>query len=280
MAHMMPAIKGNKVNSKEKQRLKQEFRTRLLKYVDQFNSAVSTDKGDWIVKGFIDIAKNIYTISVDTKVISKIMEILLFPKICEFVQENNYKMVLSKEQNFYPDMSFVDLANNKYALDIKSSYRKDDKTVNGMTLGAFTGYFRDRKSTKNITFPYEQYVGHFVLGIIYSRADEHIDERRVYRLNNLQNITSVVKDFTFFVQEKYQIATHRPGSGNTKNIGSVVNIDDLINGNGPFSKLGEEIFDDYWMYYLTKDMARAVDLKVTPYKNLKEYLQYKKLKKV
>lgn len=280
MAHMMPAIKGNRVNSKEKQRLKQEFRTRLLKYVDQFNSAVSTDKGDWIVKGFIDIAKNIYTISVDTKVISKIMEILLFPKICEFVQENNYKMVLSKEQNFYPDMSFVDLANNKYALDIKSSYRKNDKTVNGMTLGAFTGYFRDRKSTKNITFPYEQYVGHFVLGIIYSRADEHIDERRVYRLNDLQNITSVVKDFTFFVQEKYQIATHRPGSGNTKNIGSVVNIDDLINGNGPFSKLGEEIFDDYWMYYLTKDMARAVDLKVTPYKNLKEYLQYKKLKKV
>lgn len=280
MAHMMPAIKGNRVNSKEKQRLKQEFRTRLLKYVDQFNSAVSTDKGDWIVKGFIDIAKNIYTISVDTKVISKIMEILLFPKICEFVQENNYKMVLSKEQNFYPDMSFVDLANNKYSLDIKSSYRKNDKTVNGMTLGAFTGYFRDRKSTKNITFPYEQYVGHFVLGIIYSRADEHIDERRVYRLNDLQNITSVVKDFTFFVQEKYQIATHRPGSGNTKNIGSVVNIDDLINGNGPFSKLGEEIFDDYWMYYLTKDMARAVDLKVTPYKNLKEYLQYKKLKKV
>lgn len=276
----MPAIKGNKVNSKEKQRLKQEFRTRLLKYVDQFNSSVSTDKGDWIVKGFIDIAKNIYTISVDTKVISKIMEILLFPKICEFVQENNYKMVLSKEQNFYPDMSFVDLANNKYALDIKSSYRKDDKTVNGMTLGAFTGYFRDRKSTKNITFPYEQYVVHFVLGIIYSRADEHIDERRVYRLNDLQNITSVVKDFTFFVQEKYQIATHRPGSGNTKNIGSVVNIDDLINGNGPFSKLGEEIFDDYWMYYLTKDMARAVDLKVAPYKNLKEYLQYKKLKKV
>ena len=277
---MIPAIKGDRLNSKEKQRLKQEFRTRLLKYVDQFNSAVSTDKGDWIVKGFIDVAKNIYTISVDTKVISKIMEILLFPKICEFVQENNYKMVLSKEQNFYPDMSFVDLANNKYALDIKSSYRKNDKTVNGMTLGAFTGYFRNRKSTKNITFPYEQYVVHFVLGIIYSRADEHLDERKVYHLNDLQNITSVVKDFTFFVQEKYQIATHRPGSGNTKNIGSVVNIDDLINGNGPFSKLGEEIFDDYWMYYLTKDMARAVDLKVTPYKNLKEYLQYKKLKKV
>ncbi|MEW6619273.1 MAG: type II restriction endonuclease [bacterium] len=264
-------------NSKEKQKIKEEFRNKLLKYVDQFNLAVSTDKGDWIVKGFIDIAKNIYTISVDTKVVSKIMELLLFPKICQFAQENYYKMVLCKEQNFYPDMSFIDLANNKYALDIKSTYRKDGKRVNGMTLGAFTGYFRDRKSKKNITFPYDEYVGHFVLGIIYSRADENVDERKIYHLDNLQNITSVVKDFTFFVQEKYLIAEDRPGSGNTKNIGSVVNIDELINGSGPFAKFGEEVFDDYWMYYLTKDMARAVDLKGSPYKNLKEYLQYKKL---
>lgn len=194
------------------------------------------------------------------------------------VQENSYKMVLCKEQNFYPNTTFIDIANNKYALDIKSTYRKDGKSVNGMTLGAFTGYFRDRKSKKNITFPYDEYVGHFVLGIIYSRTDENVDERKVYQLDDLQNITSVVKNFTFFVHEKYRIATDRPGSGNTKNIGSVVKIDELINGDGPFTKLGEEIFDDYWMYYLTKDMARNVDLKGAPYKNLKEYLQYKKLK--
>ena len=162
--------------SEERQRLKQEFRNRLLKYVDQFNLAVSTGEGDWVVKGFIDIAKNIYTISVDTKVVSKIMEILLFPRICQFAQENNYKMVLCKEQNFYPDMTFIDHADNKYALDIKSTYRKNGKRVNGMTLGAFTGYFRNRKSKKNITFPYDEYVGHFVLGIIYSRTEEHLDD--------------------------------------------------------------------------------------------------------
>ena len=238
---------------------------------------MSTTEGDWVVKGFIDIARNIYTISVDTKVVSKIMEILLFPKICQFAQENSYKMILCKEQNFYPDITFIDFANNKYALDIKSTYRKDEKSINGMTLGAFTGYFRDRKSRKNITFPYDEYVGHFVLGIIYSRTDEHLDERKVYCLDELQNITSVVKNFTFFVQEKYKIAIDRPGSGNTKNIGSVVRINELVTGDGPFTKLGEEVFDDYWMYYLTKDMARAVDLKGAPYKNLKEYLQYKKL---
>lgn len=104
------------------------------------------------------------------------------------------------------------------------------------------------------------------------------DEKRIYRLDELQKITSVVRDFTFFVQEKYRIAVDRPGSGNTKNMGSVTKIDDLVNGNGPFSKLGEEVFDDYWMYYLAKDMAKAVDLDRPPYKNLKEYKAYKKLK--
>jgi hypothetical protein len=144
-----------------------------------------------------------------------------------------------------------------------------------MTLGAFTGYFWDRKSRKNTTFPYEEYVGHFVLGLIYSRTDGNLDERRIYPLSALQNITSVIREFTFIVQEKYSIALDRPGSGNTKNIGSVTKIDDLVNGHGPFSQLGENIFDDYWMYYLTKDMAKSVDLKGAPYKNIREYKEHK-----
>lgn len=266
------------VNSEERQKLKEKFRSQLLKHVDLFNAAVSTGEGDWVVKGFIDIARNIYTISFDTKVVSKVMELLLFPKICRFAQETGYRMVLCKEQNFYPDISFIDKKGNKFAVDLKSTYRKNGKEVNGMTLGAFTGYFRDRKSKKNITFPYNDYTGHFVLGVIYSRIDKNLDERRIYKLADLQNITSVIKDFTFFVQEKYKIASDRPGSGNTKNIGSVIRIDELIEGNGPFAELGEDVFDDYWMYYLTKDMAKAVDLKGAPYKNLREYKEYKKLK--
>jgi hypothetical protein len=263
----------------ERQKLKEKFRKQILRHVDLFNAAISTGSGDWVVKGFIDVARNIYTISVDTKVISKIMELLLFPRICRFAQENGYKMVLCKEQNFYPDISFVDSKGNKFAVDLKSTYRKSEKDVNGMTLGAFTGYFRDRKSRKNITFPYQEYAGHFVLGIIYSRADEASDERRVYKLDDLQSITSVVKGFTFFVQEKYRIAIDRPGSGNTKNIGSVIRIKDLQEGNGPFSRLREEVFDDYWMYYMTRDMAMAHDLKRPPYSNLEEYKEYKKVKR-
>jgi len=264
-------------NGKEK--IKEEFKKNLLAYVDLFNSAVSTKDGDWIIKGFIDIAKNIYTISADTKVISKIMELLLFPKIAEFAQKNSLRMILSKEQNFYPDVTFIDEKENKFALDLKSTYRKTAKSVNGMTLGAFTGYFRTRTSTKNITLPYQDYTGHFVLGVIYSRTENPTDERKVYNINQIQSIASVVKDFMFFVQEKYKIATDRPGSGNTKNIGSVTDVDKLINGKGDFANLGESVFNDYWMYYLTRDMSKAVDLETPPYKNLKEYMEYKKITK-
>ena len=258
---------------------REHFLSELRAEVAAFNKAVSTEEGDWIVKGFIDIARNIYTISVDTKVISKIMELLLFPQLAQFARKNDLRMALAEQQNFYPDISFVDNQGQRFALDIKSTYRVSETQVNGMTLGAFTGYFRERQSAKNISFPYGSYAGHFVLGIIYSKAQGVIDERKKYHLDEIESIASVVNRFQFFVQEKYRIALDRPGSGNTKNIGSVVEISRLVNGTGPFSTLGEEAFDDFWMFYLTKDMARAAELPRCPYTNLKSYLKYKGLAK-
>src|SRR5207237_9730193 len=46
--------------------------------------------------------------------------------------------------------------------------------------------------------------------------------------DDLPKIPSVVKDFQFFAQPKYRIASSRPGSGNTKNIGSVIKIEELV----------------------------------------------------
>ncbi len=243
--------------------------------VSTFSEAISTSEGDWIVKGFIDITRHIYTISVDTKVISKIMELLLFPGLVKFAEQYGLKMVLAEQQNFYPDITFIDEHGNRFALDLKSTYRIDAQRVNGMTLGAFTGYFRERNTKKNISFPYHSYSGHFVLGIIYSKSTDQVDERQRFNLDELENISSVIRDFEFFVQEKYRIATDRPGSGNTKNIGSVTDINKLVNGTGPFADLGENIFNDYWMFYLTADMARAAELPQRPYSNLATYLKYK-----
>ncbi len=253
---------------------KHDFLSRLQAETTAFNNAVSTLYGDWIIKGFIDTARNIYTVSADTKVISKVMELLLFPELVRFARQNNLKLHLAEQQNFYPDITFIDDENHLYAVDLKTTYRVNEIKTNGMTLGAFTGYFRSRNSKKNCSFPYGSYSSHIVLGIIYSRVLE-IDERQIYSLDDLERITSVIGSFQFFAHEKYRIASDRPGSGNTKNIGSILNITDLINGTGPFFELGEEVFDDYWMYYLTADMARAAELPQRPYTNLHSYKIYK-----
>lgn len=253
----------------------EQFLKHLQSHAESFAAAVATNEGDWIIKGFIDVYQRIYTISVDTKIVSKVLELLLFPMFVEFGKRHGLKVELSPHQNFYPDLTFIDeKTGNKFAVDIKSTYRVDDANVNGMTLGAFTGYFRNRKSNKNTLYPYGEYQGHFVLGVIYSKPLNAIDERKQYELKDIKKIPSVIKDFQFFAQPKFRIAASRPGSGNTKNIGSTDKIDHLLNGTGVFAKLGEEVYDDYWMFYLTKDMANALDIE-RPYTNLKTYLEYK-----
>lgn len=253
---------------------KEDFLKVLQDEAATFTRAVATSDGEWIIKGFIDVYKRIYTISVDTKVISKVLELLLFPEFVKFAERHNLMIELSPQQNFYPDLTFISRATNKkFAVDVKSTYRANDLNVNGMTLGAFTGYFRNRESSKNTLYPYSQYEGHFVLGVVYSR-EEAIDERKQYTLESMDEIRSVIRNFTFFAQPKYRIASTRPGSGNTKNIGSVTHVENLLNGAGPFSTLGEDVYDDYWMYYLTKDMANMIG-QPRPYTDLKSYLAYK-----
>ena len=253
---------------------KETFIELLRNAVNDYDKIISTDNGDWVVKGFVDVYKNLYTISSDTKVVSKIIELYIFPKIVEFATKNNLEIELTKEQNFYPDITFRDSVGNLFAVDLKSSYRKNDTHINGMTLGTFTGYFRDRKSLKNITYSYDDYKAHIVLGVIYDTV-VNIDECKVYSLEQLEDVVSVVKNFRFFVQEKWKIATDRPGSGNTKNIGSVSYIEDLVNGRGIFSNLGEDVFNDYWQYYLTADMAKKAELPKPYYRNISEYKKFK-----
>ena len=145
---------------------KEKFEKALRSFVSQIQSHVCSDDGHWSVKGFIDAYKNIYTISSDTKIVSKVLEIHMFPKIVEFAKTHNYHLVLAEHQNYYPDISFVkiDDKNIKFAVDFKTTYRDPKKKYlcNGFTLGSHGKYFIDRTSTKNIQFPYSSYQNHFL----------------------------------------------------------------------------------------------------------------------
>ena len=260
---------------------KKDFKEKLQKFLEIIVSYVSTQNGQWSVKGFIDIYKNIYTISSDTKIVSKILEIHLFPKILEFAELNNYKIVLADHQNYYPDISFVDKNDDaiKFAVDFKTTYRNPDnrELCNGFTLGSHGEYFINRSSKKNIQFPYEEYLGHFCFGIIYDRVEnDKIIETSSYKIQQLKSIPSVVKNFDFFIAEKWKIASDKSGSGNTANIGSINNIEDIKNEQGMFSKLGEEWFDDYWKNYnkIVKPGSKGEKIR-----NLYDFVSYRKGKK-
>jgi len=286
------------MNLKDKNKYKSDFKKELDKFADKLEKYVSTDNGDWTVKGFIDVYKNIYTISSDTKIVSKILEIHIFPQILQFADSIGYNIILAEKQNWYPDLTFVKKDNEevKFALDIKTTFRRNDKTA-GFTLGSHGGYFKERDKDKNIQFPYNQYTGHYCLGVIYTRTDvsddlaeteiyqvqelqeeyetpnKKVGERSVTTVKNLKSITSVIKDFEFFVAEKWKIASDRQGSGNTANIGSVLDIEDLKNENGIFSKLGEEWFDEYWINYGSATIVK--DGKPTKITTLKDFLEFK-----
>jgi len=282
----------------EKNKYKSDFKRELDKFADKLEKYVSTDNGDWSVKGFIDVYKNIYTISSDTKIVSKILEIHIFPQILQFADSIDYKIILAEKQNWYPDLTFVHKKNDevKFAVDIKTTFRRNDKTA-GFTLGSHGGYFKERDKDKNIQFPYNQYTGHYCLGVIYTRTDvsEDLSETEIYQIEdlqeeyetpnkkvgkrevttvkNLKSIASVIKDFDFFASEKWKIASDKQGSGNTANIGSIVDIADLKNENGIFSKLGEKWFDEYWINRGSATLIR--DGKPVKITTLKDFLEFK-----
>lgn len=257
---------------------KQLFKKQLKLFAAELNNQISDEKDNWTIKGFIDIYRNVYSISGDAKVISKILEIDLFPSILKFTKDNGYNILLASHQNYYPDFSFVSVENEKikFAADLKTSYRREDDLhfINGFTLGSHGAYFRERDKCKNIQFPYNQYCGHFCLGIIYTRTNDSMSGLSL-PVERIRSIPSVAKNFQFFVCEKWEIANDRQGSGNTANIGSITKIEGILESKGPFTKegLGEKWFDLYWMNY-----GKIFDETGKRISTLEHFLKFKGLK--
>lgn len=258
---------------------KELFAKNLKSFASTLGKFIATNE-EWTIRGFIDIFKNIYTISSDTKIISKILELHLFPHFLTFADSIGYDIELATYQNWYPDLTFVSKQNPaiKFAVDLKTTYRDEEYPgfCNGFTLGSHGEYFVDKTSTKNIQYPYNEYSGHFCLGIIYSRAElDKNEETHIYTLNEIEIIPPVIKNFLFFAEEKWKIASDKGGSGNTANIGSISKISDILNGNGVFAKAGEELFDDYWANFGKIEIL--VDGNRKKISSFSEYLEYRGL---
>jgi hypothetical protein len=56
-------------SAKDSNMTNEQFLEMLQAHAESFAKAVATNEGEWIVKGFIDVYRRVYTFSVDTKIV-------------------------------------------------------------------------------------------------------------------------------------------------------------------------------------------------------------------
>lgn len=154
----------------------------------------------WGVKGVLDSEKRIYTLTNDTKLISKVFELLTTPIITRVAEAHDFDVVLSDRQTVYPDIT-LDSRRRKIrlAVDVKSTYRRPGGSA-GFTLGSYTAYLRN--PTKNIMFPYGTYTAHWVVGFVYSRNPEAL--ATVRPIDEFEDIEPAVEDIEVIIPRKVE----------------------------------------------------------------------------
>ena len=172
-----------------------------------------------------------YKLGNDSKIISKIYEIVLIEKLKGLLHSEGFEYIENDIQNKYPDFIIISKIHeeNYYAIDIKSTYLKTTTKINGFTLGTYKGYFRNRNCMNSIVRPYKNFNKHFCVCVIYDRHQGFIPVKHI------------------IVREKWEIASHSPGSGNTCNIGSIKLLTDLIDKKYYFDN--EDANIKYWLNY-------------------------------
>ena len=239
------------------------------KLIDSFYE--KAEKIDFNVTGLLLGGLNVLTLGSDSKLIGRIFELLSTEVLMGICIENNWILEESESQTLYPDFTIIKENGEKIAVDIKTTYRKYNRNGEickyNFTLGSYASFLRN--NVKNIAYPYDQYVKHYVIGFVYDRNPKS----KAGQMVNI-NESIIEPPFTnveYFIQEKYKIAGDKPGSGNTENIGTIHSndINDFKNGLGMFTELGNQIFEDYWRGF-PKYRTTLKD-----YTTLKEYLDRK-----
>ena len=209
-------------------------------FLDELGEVLSKDT-NLEVKGVAAANGNILSLATDSKILGRIFELFSHTVMNDLAKKYGITITEPQYQNHYPDFT-IEKDGKRVALDIKSTYRNKGNIK--FTLGSYGSYMRN--NTKNIHYPYDTYSEHWVMGFVYDRNEA----------SKAGNIVGDVfeppyRNVEVFIQEKYKIASDKTGSGNTENIGSITtkNINDFVDGNGPFTMLGKKVLDDYWKQY-------------------------------
>lgn len=235
-----------------------DFRAELIQRID-------AERCDFDVRGLLGSDEMLYPLGPDTKVLSTVFEILTRPILVELARSNGLS-IEEAPQTVYPDFTLLTSKGdrNKIAVDVKTTYRRPKILY---TLGSYTSFLRN--NTKNILYPYDEYSEHWIVGFVYDRQDAFSTES--CSLEKRRQVRPPYRNVDWFVQKKYKISGESPGSGNTANIGSIrtTAVSDFRDGVGPFSKLGEKLFREYWASYGRTAKERE-------YTNVSEFLEWRR----
>jgi hypothetical protein len=197
----------------------------------------------WEVVGLLLEDQSVIDVPSDSRAISAIFEQLVIERIKPIAQK--YRGVLEEGGGReYPDITLRDIPEfeGKIAIDVKTSRKKSANTIGGFTIGTYLGYFRTPdKKVGTIRYPYGDYAQHWIIGLCYEF--ETYEEKVGDLLEEKFRIT----DVDVIVQEKWRIASRQTGSGTTKHIRSITNIEDLKAGRSEFGS--QEEFLEYWRHY-------------------------------
>lgn len=238
-----------------------------MDFIAEFKRKMDEYQPKFEVLGLLSADDRIYQIGTDTKVLPTAFELMARPLIFKIAEEHGLTVYEPTAQNYYPDFTLMLNAADpaKIAIDVKSTYRNINRKgewTASFTLGSYTSFLINE--TKNIAFPYSQYVKHYIVGFIYTRtvaapmAEGEAEPERIFTVDKRRQIPCPIENVACFVQEKYRIASKRAGSGNTTNISSITGkrVEDFAEGNGPFADDGEDAFLAYWRSYgVNKDRS-------------------------
>ena len=85
--------------------------------------AFCDENGHWAIRGIVDVNENLFPMSHDTKVVSKVLEMQIETHLRDQCEERGWAIFPARSQNEYPDFSIRIGDRALIALDIKSTYR-------------------------------------------------------------------------------------------------------------------------------------------------------------
>jgi hypothetical protein len=197
----------------------------------------------WEVIGLLLEDQRVIDVPSDSRAISAIFEQLVIERIKPLADK--YDCILEEGGGReYPDITLRDIPgiDGKIAIDVKTSRKKSPNTIGGFTIGTYLGYFRTpTQKVGTIRYPYADCVQHWIVGLCYNF--ETFEEQVADVVEKRFRIT----DIDVIVQEKWRIASRQTGSGTTKHMRSITNIEDLKLGRWEFAS--QEEFLEYWRNY-------------------------------